>query len=199
MYKAEENKREKQNKLFNSAYKLFTKNGIKDTSIQNIVDDAGVAKGTFYLYFKDKYDIQNKLIEKTSNKLFRDAVNSLNKVYIDNFDDQVIFIINHVIDCLINDKILIKFIAKDLSGGIFNKAISTISSPESDDEGLIDFFTRKAKENNRNFANPEMTLFTIVELAGATCFNSIMYDIPVPISEYKPYLYRIIRGILKGD
>ncbi len=199
MYKAEENKKEKQNKLFNSAYKLFTQNGIKDTSIQNIVDDAGVAKGTFYLYFKDKYDIQNKLIEKTSNKLFRDAVNSLNKVYIDSFDDQVIFIINHVIDCLINDKILIKFIAKDLSGGIFNKAISTISSPESDDESLIDFFTRKAKENNRIFANPEMTLFTIVELAGATCFNSIMYDIPVPIEEYKPYLYRIIRGILKGD
>ena len=116
-----------------------------------------------------------------------------------NFDDQVIFIINHVIDCLINDKILIKFIAKDLSGGIFNKAISTISSPESEDESLIGFFTRKAKENNRNFANPEMTLFTIIELAGATCFNSIMYDIPVPIEEYKPYLYRIIRGILKGD
>lgn len=199
MYKAEENKREKQNKLFNSAYKLFTQNGIKDTSIQNIVDDAGVAKGTFYLYFKDKYDIKNKLIEKTSNKLFREAVNSLNKVYIDNFDDQVIFIINYVIDCLINDKILIKFIAKDLSGGIFNKAISTISSPESDDESLIDFFTRKAKENNRNYTNPEMTLFTIVELAGATCFNSIMYDIPVPIEEYKPYLYRIIRGILKSD
>ena len=107
MYKAEENKKEKQNKLFNSAYKLFTQNGIKDTSIQNIVDDAGVAKGTFYLYFKDKYDIQNKLIEKTSNKLFRDAVNSLNKVYIDSFDDQVIFIINHVIDCLINDKIIV--------------------------------------------------------------------------------------------
>ena len=42
-----------------------------------------------------------------------------------------------------------------------------------------------------------MTLFTIIELAGETCFNSIMYDIPVPITEYKPYLYKIIRNILK--
>ena len=45
MYKAQENKREKINKLFDSAYNLFTKNGLKDTSIQNIVDDAGVGKG----------------------------------------------------------------------------------------------------------------------------------------------------------
>ena len=199
MYKAQENKREKINKLFDSAYNLFTKNGLKDTSIQNIVDDAGVGKGTFYLYFKDKYDIRNKLIEKTSKKLFSDAISALNKVYIDNFDDQVIFIINHDIDSLTNDKILLKFMSKDLSGGIFNTALTNIPSPDSKNESLIDFFTKKAHENNRNYSNPEMTLFTIIELAGTTCFNSIIYNIPVSIEEYKPYLYKIIRNILKED
>lgn len=197
MYKAQENKREKMNRLFESAYSLFTKNGLKDTSIQNIVDNAGVAKGTFYLYFKDKYDIRNKLIEQTSNKLFRNAIDALNKIYINNFDDQVIFIINHVVDQLREDPILIKFMSKDLSGGIFNKAINTISSPESENESLIDFFTRKAIENNRIYSNPEMTLFTIIELAGTTCFNSIVYNIPVSIDVYKPYLYKIIRKILE--
>ena len=44
-----------------------------------------------------------------------------------------------------------------------------------------------------------MTLFTIIELAGTTCFNSIIYNIPVSIEEYKPYLYKIIRNILKED
>ena len=62
MYKAQENKREKINKLFDSAYNLFTKNGLKDTSIQNIVDDAGVGKGTFYLYFKIIFYFKNKFI-----------------------------------------------------------------------------------------------------------------------------------------
>ena len=38
----------------------FTSKGIQKTSISDIVEDAGVAKGTFYLYFKDKYDIRNK-------------------------------------------------------------------------------------------------------------------------------------------
>jgi len=58
---------------------------------------------------------------------------------------------------------------------------------------------KKAHENNRNYSNPEMTLFTIIELAGTTCFNSIIYNIPVSIEEYKPYLYKIIRNILKED
>ena len=109
MGKVDENKKQKKLALLNTAYELFTTKGINSTAISDIVKQAGVAKGTFYLYFKDKYDIRNKLIEKTSKRLFSDAISALNKVYIDNFDDQVIFIINHVIDSLTNDKILLKF------------------------------------------------------------------------------------------
>ena len=75
--KIEEKKQEKENKLLISAYKLFTEKGINTTSIQDIVDDAGVAKGTFYLYFKDKYDLQNKLIIKKSQLLFKEALDKL--------------------------------------------------------------------------------------------------------------------------
>ena len=53
--KVENNKNEKLNTLLDTSFKLFTEKGIKHTSIQDIVDNAGVAKGTFYLYFKDKY------------------------------------------------------------------------------------------------------------------------------------------------
>lgn len=76
MSKAEENKRKKQEALFNTAFELFTTKGINNTAISDIVEKAGVAKGTFYLYFKDKYDIRDKLIiRKTSFllcKLFLD-------------------------------------------------------------------------------------------------------------------------------
>ena len=47
----EENKR---NRLLTSAYNLFIHKGINKTTIQDIVDAARVAKGTFYLYFEDK-------------------------------------------------------------------------------------------------------------------------------------------------
>ena len=45
--KIQEKKNEKENKILKSSYKLFTEKGINSTSIQDIVDDAGIAKGTF--------------------------------------------------------------------------------------------------------------------------------------------------------
>ena len=49
--KINDNKQEKERKLLNTALHLFSEKGIKKTSIQDIVKDAGIAKGTFYLYF----------------------------------------------------------------------------------------------------------------------------------------------------
>ena len=87
---------EKENRLLESAFKLFTEKGLKETSIQGIVDESNVAKGTFYLYFKDKYELRDILIEKKSKKLFSDAVNALRKNYIKSLDDQIIFIVNYM-------------------------------------------------------------------------------------------------------
>lgn len=197
MDKLNENKKEKEEKLLSTAYKLFIDKGIKHTSIQDIVDNAGVAKGTFYLYFKDKYEIRDAIIEKVSKKLFKDAVNELNKNYINNFEDQVVFIINYVIDKLVSNTILLKFISKDLSFAMFNGTLSKVTSPENDNENLLDFFSRKANEANKHYKKPEIVLFTIIELVGSTCFSSILYNKPVSIDEYKPYLYEVIRNILK--
>ena len=37
----------------------------------------------------------------------------------------------------------------------------------------------------------------IIELVSSTCFNSILYNEPLPIEEFKPYLYELIRNLLK--
>ncbi len=41
-------------KLLTSAIKIFAKKGYWKTRVDDIVNDAGVAKGTFYLYFSSK-------------------------------------------------------------------------------------------------------------------------------------------------
>ena len=72
MGRVEETKAKKE-ALFRTAYELFTTKGINSTAISDIVEKAGVAKGTFYLYFKDKYDIKNKLIAHKTKELFDHA------------------------------------------------------------------------------------------------------------------------------
>ena len=51
MSKVDENKQQKRESLLDSAFQLFIEHGFSKTSISDIVHNAGVAKGTFYLYF----------------------------------------------------------------------------------------------------------------------------------------------------
>ncbi len=193
--KKEEKKREKERKILNASYELFINKGISNTSIQDIVDKANVAKGTFYLYFKDKHDLQEKLITKLSSELFNDAVSELNKNFINNFEDQIIFIVNYVIDTLIKKPELISLISKDLSLGLYADSFTKIIN--NDEIGLFDIFEKKVKDNNIKMDNPKVILFMIIELASATSFSSIVYERPLPILQFKPFLYDSIRKILK--
>ncbi|WP_457640851.1 TetR/AcrR family transcriptional regulator [Persephonella sp.] len=50
-------------KLINSAVKVFSEKGYFNTKVSDIVKDAGVAQGTFYLYFKSKEEIFLSVVE----------------------------------------------------------------------------------------------------------------------------------------
>ena len=69
----EENKKRKKQLLLDSSFDLFMKKGWLETTISDIVKQANVAKGTFYLYYKDKYDIRNNLISYKANQLLLNA------------------------------------------------------------------------------------------------------------------------------
>lgn len=193
-----EQKNEKENRLLDTAFKLFTEKGIKSTSIQEIVDHANVAKGTFYLYFKDKYEIRDVLITKKSEKLFSEALTKMRKNYIQNFSDQIIFIINYVIDELAKNPLLLKFISKNLSWGVYNETIIKLyDKRKNKEDGLYSLFLKGVEESQIPLKNPKVTLFMIIELVSSTCFDSILYQNPLPIEEYKPFLYEAIRSFLK--
>lgn len=193
------NEENKETRLLNTAFKLFTEKGIKDTSIQEIVDNADVGKGTFYLYFKDKYEIRDVLIARKSHKLFADALSALRETNITILSEQVIFIVNYVIDELKRNQLLLKFISKNLSWGIYSKTVKKIyEDSESEEDGIYNLFQKGIKENNIKLKNPDVTLFMIIELVSSTCFNSILYNEPLPIDEYKPYLFEIIEKLINN-
>lgn len=197
--KNNELKNDKENRLLNTGFKLFIEKGIKNTSIQDIVDEANVAKGTFYLYFKDKYELRDILIAKKSMALFNEAISALHSSYIKNFSDQIIFVINFIIDELAKSPLLLKFISKNLSWGVYSQTVLKLyDTDKTSDSSMISLFLNGVKENNINLKNPSVTLYMIVELVSSTCFNSILYKEPLPIEEFKPYLYDLIRDLLSN-
>ena len=193
MGKIDENKKRKKETLFNSAYELFLSKGINSTAISDIVEKAGVAKGTFYLYFKDKYDIRNKLIVHKTHELFRAAKSALDGAQVTGLDAQLIFIMDHIIDTLVVNIPLLNFISKNLVMGALRSVLLT---GESTDADFYEVFLDMVSQDPYEYEDVDVMLFTIVELAGSAGYNSILYKEPLPIHQYKPFLYRSVRLII---
>lgn len=195
MGKIDENKRKKKEALFNTAYELFTTKGITSTTISDIVEKAEVAKGTFYLYFTNKYDIKNKLVVHKTQQLFDAAGAALEKEQIHGLEDQMIFLIDHLINHLKDDRALLNFISKNLVMGALRSALLT---GENSDREIYNHFLELVAADDYEYKDVDVMLFTIVELAGSAGYNSMMYEEPIPIDDYKPFLYRTVRLIIKS-
>lgn len=197
--KLEVNKRHKESSLLNTAFEFFTTKGFSKTSISDIVGRAGVAKGTFYLYFKDKYDIRNKLICHKSSQLFRAAVHELRKsehYETMAFEDRMLFIIDNIVCQLAENQALLTFIAKNLSWGIFKTALTTPIT--EDDINFADVFNAMLLEAPYEFKEPEIMLFLIVELVSGACYSAILYQDPCDLPSLKPHLYQTVRTIIQN-
>lgn len=190
--KTELNKKRKENSLYTAAYDLFTKKGINDTAINDIVKQAGVAKGTFYLYFKDKYDILDKIILNKSTKVLSEAIRETKLKTFENFTDELLFFIDYIICFFENEKLMLKLIHKNLSWGVYKKARKDYQ--EIDELYLM--FENEYKVNGMTKDDIEKLLFMIVDLVGSISYSSIILNEPASIDEMKPILFSTIRKII---
>ncbi len=194
--KAALKKKQKKESLLNTAFELFLTKGLAKTTISDIVEKAGVAKGTFYLYFKDKYDICDSLVSSKAGAIFLNAHRSLANTDIHEFEDQILYILDHVLNQLNEDKALLRFIEKNLSWGIFRKALD--STLPDEDYNIYELYEEMLKKSSKSYKNPELMLFTLVELISSTGYSCILYNEPVSMEEYKPILYRTVRSIMNS-
>ncbi len=62
-------KAERRQQILAAARDLFARRGYHQTTIDDIVDEAGVARGTYYLYYEDKRAVFSDLIDRFSQRL----------------------------------------------------------------------------------------------------------------------------------
>lgn len=65
---------ERRNEILDTAEELFMINGYDKTSVQGIIDKVGIAKGTFYYYFKSKEEVLDGMVERYNEKIYNKAV-----------------------------------------------------------------------------------------------------------------------------
>ena len=195
MGKVDVNKQLKESSLLKTAFEYFTTKGFSKTSISDIVGKAGVAKGTFYLYFKDKYDIRNRLIAHKSSQLFKNAIARLENSPELSYEDRLLAIIDNIVNQLNDDRSLLTFISKNLSWGIFKSALT--SSKLSNDVDFAEVYQQIVSDAPYELKDPEIMLFMIIELVSSTCYSAILYSDPCDMDKLKPYLYDTVKLIIQ--
>lgn len=196
MGKAEENKRKKKSALLTHAFSLFMNKGISNTTISEIAEHAGVGKGTFYFYFKDKEDLIEKLIAQKAEQLLIQAMHTLSEhLEAQTVEDKLVLIADSLLEQLKNDFGLLKFINKNLNYGIYKKAL--LREEVVSDFDVMATYYEILNSDGSKWKEPTLMLYTIVELVSSTCHSIILNQDPVDLEYYKPYLFECIRKVVE--
>ena len=106
-------------RLVESAKKLIAEKGYNNTKVEDITNEAQVAKGTFYTYFKTKEDIFIEILQN----IFKVAQENLNEIQFENkLKIDLYKFIKFMYEGVFNDKVMILSPKKDL----FSNAIKSI-------------------------------------------------------------------------
>lgn len=195
MSKISEKQQNKRTSILDAAYELFIEKSFKNTSIDDVVKSAGIAKGTFYLYFKDKHDLMERIIVRKCALILSYVLEELMKKKETcrmSFPEQMLFITEKIIDYLEEHKEIITLIGKN-----FSSCLSYFSTIE--DDRLKSMLSELVHENLENGFSEHETLkriYLIVTLVGSVCYDSLVFESPFKISEIKPLLLRSVENII---
>lgn len=194
MLKSEERKKEKEEKITEAALSSFRDKGIEGTSIRDIMNKTDFGLGTFYLYFRDKKDLEEKIVLDIMTDLFY-KTNS--KCTGEDLEDKYISFINYIIDYLVNDPLELRLISKNLNWALYAKIENDDRFREA--ETTLDFvlnrysnlFPIKLSNSERLFI-----LSLTIHIVLSTCESALMDDSVLTIDEMKPVLYKIVEKII---
>lgn len=189
-----ENKRIKMGRLYDAAYELFTKKGVHETVVDDIARRAGVAKGTFYLYCRDKYDLVDKIILRKASVVLDEAMRALEEKNAErpmSFQQSVVFFVDNLIGAFREDTRFLDLTFKNLSPGLFDRLFHCAEL-----ENTRRAFTERFMLGGGTSEAAGHRLYLIVCMVGAVCYSSIVMKLPYGFDDVKPELYRSIERIL---
>ena len=183
-------------KLIDAAYNLFTDKGVNITPIDEVVKLAGVAKGTFYLYFKDKYDLLDQMVISRSEAMIYDALNLLEKESGGREmapDEKLIFFTDCVIDMLGENSELVSLIKKNLTAFQSLVMAGEDSKLLNGSKKLIEIFT----DGGFSEIEAQKYLYLLTTMVASASCNAILTATPFSVEELKPSIHGIIKSIFR--
>ena len=189
-------KEEKRKRLLNSAYDCFIENTISGTSIAEICDRAGIAKGTFYLYFKDKEDIVRALNKRISYQVLSKTYHSVSESS-GSFVENAVLMASGLIQYFEEDYEVVKLMKKDFVWPIDEEQFLTSTDPiMSEIRKDIDTFAQQSGISSHQIL---VRIYALICMISSICYSSIIDKFPADIVTVKPEIYHMIRSALQPE
>ena len=193
---AAENKHLKQLRILDAATRLFLDRSVTETAIDDVVRLAGVAKGTFYLYFRDKYDLLDQIVLRRTAMLFTESCRVMRaRAEAGQLDriEQIEFLTDEIIARLREDRKVTALIDKRFSACFSPKAMEEYPEMQTHIEYLTDLLTTP----DCTSAEAKKRLYVLADMIGCVCCDAILSERPYAIDELIPTIHSILRRLLE--
>lgn len=187
-------KEDKRNRLLDAAYSLFIEKGVSSTTIAEICTEAGIAKGTFYLYFKDKEDILRTLTKRISLNILKTTYNKVKDTQLI-FEEKIVLMAEYLLDLFQNDKDMLIVMKKDFIWPISEEEFlltsdETLSSIRHD----IEEYTMQASLTEHQIL---VRLYALISMLCSISYSSIIDQFPDTIESLKPEILSMLKQSFK--
>ena len=153
-----------------AAEELFSEKGYYDTGITDIVSRAGIAQGTFYIYFNDKKSVFVYLIRKLGSEL-KESIRANIRVSKDGYDEEYMGIktfLNFVGEHIGLFKIVWQ--AQFVDPELFKEYYESFS------KGYVKNIKKAQTKGEMNDIDPVILSYCLIGIANFTALKFIEFD-----------------------
>lgn len=191
----EENKLLKRTRILDAAYELFSSKGMHMTAIDEVVKKAGIAKGTFYLYFRDKYDLTDQIILHKSTQLVRQVLSEVREQGEQESLDavgQILLFLDKIINSMAQNRPILTLLSGKLST-IYDLLMADENSEFRDTaQSLVEMLMQIGLTAEQ----ARKQLYVMLNMFCSVCCNAILSGSPYSVDELRPEIQRMARKLL---
>lgn len=190
-------KTEKRIKILDSAFSLFQQKSVAATAIDDIVKASGIARGTFYLYFKDKSDLLEQIIMYKSLESIKGILRQTTKKIEEerpSFIEICNLFIDDYIDFLVMNKDILAVVQKNISSGL--KALPLLDEGEIAEQ--YNSILMKFVEFGYDETTARKTIYIVLDLVGSVCSDAVLYSKPFSIEEIRENVKFVALNIIEN-
>lgn len=189
---------ETRQRIIQSAHKLFHRKGFEATAVREIVEDAGYAKGTFYLHFETKLDLLKCMINELMlafNQITTECLSEINEQPFEQIDAMLDLIITRLCEqeCCVRMIHTQEFLDIMLQEGVVTSCMEAAIYP-------IELFIEKGMEKGW-FRQVDASLYAkmVFSMSHSCIETAMLYNYPASLTVVTQELKILIRRILENQ